>query len=608
MCGIVAIAGGASASRFLIDGLYRLEYRGYDSAGLALINKRGQITRVRAAGKVRALEAAFDAQGPVEAGVGIAHTRWATHGPPTQANAHPQTAGRVSVVHNGIIENDAELRARLCEDGAVFTSQTDTEVIAHLLDEALMAGQAPRDALAHTLSHLKGAFAFAAIIEGEPDLMLAARKGAPLLIARGENAVYLASDPIAVIGRASSAVYLEDGDQVVVTGCDVMVRDSQGRPVARAQKSLPISADQASKAGYAHFMAKEIHEQPQTLARTLAAYLDPGSRAVRNDPGLDMSNCDRLTIVGCGTAAYAGAFARYGFESLAGLPTDIDTASEYRYRSPAIAPSSLTLFISQSGETADTLEALRLARARGARTAALINAPHSTMAREADLFLPTHAGPEIGVASTKAFTSQLAALMCLQILAARQRGQISAHDEKQAVDDLMSAPGAVSEVCDREEEIAALAAHLSQAPLVVFLGRREGFPLALEGALKLKEISYIHAEGFPAGELKHGPLALIEPGVMCVVLAPDDELFEKTRSSIEQVRARGAGVIAITDEARSASLQGQCEGVFALAGASPRAKLLAQACVLQLIAYHVALVRGADIDQPRNLAKSVTVE
>lgn len=608
MCGIVATVGEASASRFLIEGLYRLEYRGYDSAGIALINAAGVVRRVRSSGKVAALEAAFDEQGPFDAGSGIAHTRWATHGPANEANAHPHTAGRVSVVHNGIIENHDVLRQGLEHQGAVFTSDTDTEVIAHILDRTIAAGDTPEGALRQALNQMTGAFAFAAIVEGEPGLLMAARKGAPLLIARGERSVFLASDPIAVAGRAKTLVYLADGDSAVVRGENVTVRDARGLIVARPTHIASDMAIGADRGGYAHFMAKEIHEQPHTLARTLSAYIDAPARKVRDDMGFDVANTERLSIVGCGTAAYAGATARYGFESLASLATDVDTASEFRYRSPALSASTTALFISQSGETADTLEALRLVRARGASAIALVNAPHSTMAREADLVLPTHAGPEIGVASTKAFTSQLAALFSLQILAARQRSMISQEDEALAVDDLMSAPGAVRAVCEREADIARLAPLLSAAPLVIFLGRREGYPLALEGALKLKEISYIHAEGFPAGELKHGPLALIEPGVMCIVLAPGDDLFDKTRASIEQVRARGAGVIAITDARGAPSLEGQCEAVFVLPDATLRARLLSQACVLQLLAYHVARLRGADIDQPRNLAKSVTVE
>ncbi|WP_022701169.1 glutamine--fructose-6-phosphate transaminase (isomerizing) [Oceanicaulis alexandrii] len=608
MCGIVATSGNPSADRFLIEGLYRLEYRGYDSAGIALINADGTVRRTRACGKVSALEEALDTQGRFASGVGIAHTRWATHGPASEKNAHPHTAGRVTVVHNGIIENDRELRHTLSNEGADFASDTDSEVIAHLLDRHITAGYSPEDALNETLEQLRGAFAFAAIIEGEPDLIIAARKGAPLLVATGDAGVYLASDPLAVIGYAASASYLVDGDRVIVRGRIVTVRSAEGVTVDRDPAPLPASASQVEKSGHAHFMAKEIHEQPVSLARTLTAYLHASARTVRTDICFEVGSAGRLAIVACGTAGYAGAVARYGFESLADLPSDVDTASEFRYRSPALTASTAALFISQSGETADTLEALRLVRARELPTMALINAPHSTMAREADLVLPTHAGPEIGVASTKAFTSQVAALFCLQILAARQRGTLTEEAEAEAVDDLMSAPATVSAVCEREAEIAAMAPLLSAAPLVVFLGRREGYPLALEGALKLKEISYIHAEGFPAGELKHGPLALIEPGVMCVILIPSDDLFDKTRASIEQVRARGSGVIAITDQQGAQSLKDQCEAVFTLPSATPRALLLAQACVLQLLAYHVARLRGADIDQPRNLAKSVTVE
>lgn len=606
MCGIIAVTGRPDAARVLIQGLERLEYRGYDSAGLSVTDGEGGIVRVRVAGKVGELKAAWNSR---EAGsCGIAHTRWATHGPATEANAHPHSAGRVHVVHNGIIENYRSLREAATRAGAKFQSQTDTEVIAWLYAAALEKSNDAVDAFQRTVRKLEGAYSLAVMVDGEDDLLLGARRGAPLLAGFDESAGYLASDPLALAGEAQSLIFLEDGEIAAVRPGRVEITDLAGRAVARPVQPAQLSPVLAEKGSYRHFMEKEIHEQPEVVARTLGAYVDQVENTVRARDGLDFSKASRLLIVGCGTAAYAGEVAEYWFERMARLPTEVDIASEFRYRDPAFLDGDIALFISQSGETADTLEAMRLCKAAGLTTVALVNTAHSTMAREADIVAPTLAGPEIGVASTKAFSCQLAALACLAVRAGIERGHLDGASVTDHVAQLMAIPGTMSEALRADGQIDQLARDLSRSEIVLYLGRDQYFPMALEGALKLKEISYIHAEGYAAGELKHGPIALVEEGVSVIVLAPSDALFAKTRSSIEQVRARGAHVLALTDEAGAKALEGLVQASILLPASRGAASLMSAAVAVQLIAYHVAVHKGTDVDQPRNLAKSVTVE
>ena len=606
MCGIVGVTGRLNAQDILIEGLKRLEYRGYDSAGISVISANGEVKRARAPGKVSNLIDAMTAD--VSGSIGIAHTRWATHGAPTQANAHPHQAGRVSLVHNGIIENYKSLREELIQAGRVFVSETDTEVVAHLLDQSLEQGFAPKEALVSVLDRLEGAFALAAVIEGEPELVLGARRGAPLIAALGDGAGFLASDIMAITGEAHSMIYLEEGDAVLVKPGGVEVFDASGLPADRPLVPAIKSVVLAEKGNYRHFMQKEIYEQPEVVGRTLSAYLDAVSGTVKPRDEIDFQAMSRLLIIGCGTASYAGQVAEYWFENIARLPVEIDLASEFRYRNPAFMDKDAALFISQSGETADTLEAMRMCKSAGLKTIALVNSPHSTMAREADLVVPTLAGAEIGVASTKAFTCQLSALASLAILAGVQRGHVDKDHERLLVEQLMSVPGLMASSLKIENQIDDLASELSHASIVLYLGRNEFFPMALEGALKLKEISYIHAEGYAAGELKHGPIALIEEGVSVVVIAPKDALFVKTKSSIQEVRARGARVIAITDEDGALELEGEASSIITLPNAKGLAAPLVSAVAVQLLAYYVAVHKGTDVDQPRNLAKSVTVE
>jgi glutamine---fructose-6-phosphate transaminase (isomerizing) len=606
MCGIIAVTGRPDAARVLIQGLERLEYRGYDSAGLSVTDGEGGIVRVRVAGKVNELKAAWNSR---EAGsCGIAHTRWATHGPATEANAHPHTAGRVHVVHNGIIENYRSLREAATKAGATFHSQTDTEVIAWLYAAALEESNDAVDAFQRTVRKLEGAYSLAVMVDGEDDLLLGARRGAPLLAGFDDTAGYLASDPLALAGEAQSLIFLEDGEIAAVRPGRVDITDLTGRAVTRPVQPAQLSPVLAEKGSYRHFMEKEIHEQPEVVARTLGAYVDQVENTIRARDGLDFSKASRLLVVGCGTAAYAGEVAEYWFERIARLPTEVDIASEFRYRDPAFLEGDVALFISQSGETADTLEAMRLCKAAGLITVALVNTAHSTMAREADIVAPTLAGPEIGVASTKAFSCQLAALACLAVRAGIERGHLDTASVTDHVAQLMAIPGTMSEALRADAQIDQLARDLSRSEIVLYLGRDQYFPMALEGALKLKEISYIHAEGYAAGELKHGPIALVEEGVSVIVLAPSDALFAKTRSSIEQVRARGAHVLALTDEAGAEALEGLVQASILLPAARGAANLMSAAVAVQLIAYHVAVHKGTDVDQPRNLAKSVTVE
>ncbi|WP_203293866.1 glutamine--fructose-6-phosphate transaminase (isomerizing) [Maricaulis parjimensis] len=607
MCGIVAGTGVKNVQTLLLEGLKRLEYRGYDSAGIALQGQDGRVHRWRAPGKVVGLEALLDPK--IAGSTGIAHTRWATHGVPNEANAHPHQAGRVTLVHNGIIENFKTLRAELVAAGRTFSSHTDTEVVAALFDHLIQSGRPLREAWLATLSRLDGAFALAAMVEGEPGVVFGARRGAPLVAASGAGAGFLASDIMAISGKAESVVYLDEGDIVFVRPDNIEIVSATGKPVERQLVAAPRSITMAEKGNHRHFMQKEIYEQPEVVGRTLAAYIDTEDGKVSARNGVDFAQINRLLIVGCGTASYAGQVAEYWFEKLAGLPVKVDIASEFRYRDPAFLTGDAALFISQSGETADTLEALRLCKKAGLQTIALVNSPHSSMAREADVVVPTLAGPEIGVASTKAFTCQLTALAALAVQAGVQRGQLDDAAEESRVADLMALPGLMNSALATESKIDSLASELAHASIVLYLGRNELFPMALEGALKLKEISYIHAEGYAAGELKHGPIALIEDGVDVVVIAPHDALFSKTRSSIQEVRARGANVIAITDEVGARELEGEVNTVLSLPAVNGAMTApIISAVAVQLLAYYIAVHKGTDVDQPRNLAKSVTVE
>ena len=528
MCGIIGIVGVSPVSPRLIESLKRLEYRGYDSAGVAGILD-GCVDRRRAKGKIRDLEAVLDDE-PLIASVGIGHTRWATHGAPSERNAHPQKAGRVTLAHNGIIENFAEIKAELIDCGRVFESETDTEVIAQLIDHGIAAGLTPVQALKSALDRLTGAFALAILIEGEDNLIMGARRGSPLVVGHGEGEMFLGSDALAVGPFTNKVTYLEEGDFVAINHHRAEIFNSEGLAVERPMRIVSSASAMVEKGNYRHFMEKEIHDQPDACQHTLSAYIDPITRRVTS-PGIDFAAVERLQIIACGTASYAGMIARYVFERLAGLPTDVEISSEFRYREPALWPGALALAISQSGETADTLAALRWCKLRGISTAALVNMHESTMARDADVLLPTHAGPEIGVASTKAFTSQVAALSALAVAAARQRGRIDDVEAARLADLLLEAPRLMAEAIGDEEAIHTVAIDIAKARDVLYLGRGPMYPLALEGALKLKEISYIHAEGYAAGELKHGPIALVDEATPVIVIAPSDPLFEKTRSN-----------------------------------------------------------------------------
>jgi glucosamine--fructose-6-phosphate aminotransferase (isomerizing) len=605
MCGIIGIVGKTSVSDRLIESLRRLEYRGYDSAGVAGV-VGGQVERRRAKGKIKALEEVLATE-PLTATVGIGHTRWATHGAPLVRNAHPHTAGRVTLVHNGIIENFAELKADLEAAGRTFESDTDTEVIAHLIDSRLVAGDEPLAALKTTLDRLTGAFALAVLIQGEDRLILGARRGSPLVVGEGQGEMFLGSDALAVGPFTNRVIYLEEGDYVAIDDTSARVFDAEGHPVTRPVKIVSAATALVEKGNHRHFMVKEIYEQPDSCQHTLTAYVDPVTGRARAPGGVDFAKVERLQIIACGTAFYAGLIARYLFERLAGLPCDVEIASEFRYREPAVTPGTLAIAVSQSGETADTLAALRWCQAKGLATGAIVNAHESTMAREAGVLWPTHAGPEIGVASTKAFTSQVTALTALAVAAAAARGRIDEAEERRLVRVLLEAPRLVGESLEVEATVQALAPKIARARDVLYLGRGTMCPLAYEGALKLKEISYIHAEGYAAGELKHGPIALVDEETPIIIIAPSDSLFEKTLSNMSEVVARGGKVILITD---AAGARHAPEGADVIVGPTcdPLIAPLVFAAPIQLLAYHVAVQKGADVDQPRNLAKSVTVE
>jgi len=607
MCGIIGILGTGDVAQRLLDGLKRLEYRGYDSAGIATVHD-DMIDRRRAAGKLANLAARL-ADDPLPGHTGIAHTRWATHGGPTEDNAHPHIVGDVSVVHNGIIENFKPLRDELIAEGRTFLSQTDTEVVAHLIDRALKTGLAPRAAVAAVLPRLHGAFALAVLFRSDPDLLIAARLGAPLTVGYGDGENYLGSDAHALAPLTRRIAYLDEGDWAAVSRGGIEIYDRTNARVERAIVDSGETVEVIDKGNYPHFMLKEIYEQPVVVAQTLRSYLQRlEERVTLPIPDFDLGAIKRLTIVACGTSFYAGMVAKYWFEQFARIAVDLDVASEFRYRAPVMEPGGLALFISQSGETADTLAALQHARSEGQKIAVVVNVPTSTMAREADLLLPTHAGPEIGVASTKAFTCQLAVLAALAANFARARGRLTAEDERLIVGHLAEAPASMNAALAYDDAIAEVAKIVAPARDVLYLGRGTDFPLALEGALKLKEISYIHAEGYAAGEMKHGPIALIDDLVPVIVIAPSGPLFDKTVSNMQEVRARGGKVILISDAEGIAAAGDGCVATITMPHVHPLIAPLVYAVPVQLLAYHVAVIKGTDVDQPRNLAKSVTVE
>jgi glucosamine--fructose-6-phosphate aminotransferase (isomerizing) len=608
MCGIVGILGNEPVAGQLVDALKRLEYRGYDSAGVATL-EGGKLVSRRAKGKLRALEAKLEKE-PLKGTSGIGHTRWATHGKPTEGNAHPHLTDRVAVVHNGIIENFRELRARLANNGTTFNSDTDTEIVAHLVTEHLKSGQKPVEAVAATLKELRGAFALAFLFAGENDLMIGARKGSPLAVGYGDGEMYLGSDAIALAPFTDSVAYLEEGDWAVLTRKSAVIRNARDEVVERPIIKSNASAMLVDKGNFKHFMAKEIHEQPEVVGHTLAHYIDMTTEevALPGELPFKWSDLKRLSISACGTAFYAGLVAKYWFERFAKLPVEIDIASEFRYREAPLEAGDLAIFISQSGETADTLASLRYAKEHKLFALSVVNVPTSTIARESDAVMPTLAGPEIGVASTKAFTCQLSVLACLAIAAGRARGVLSETDEQKLVHALVETPRLMTHALALEPQIEKLAHDLTKVRDVLYLGRGTSFPIALEGALKLKEISYIHAEGYAAGELKHGPIALIDETMPVIVIAPHDRVFEKTVSNMEEVAARGGKIILITDPTGAQNAGTELMGTLTLPEMAATVTPLVYAIPVQLIAYHTAVALGTDVDQPRNLAKSVTVE
>jgi len=614
VCGIVGILGKAPVAGQLVDALKRLEYRGYDSAGVATL-ERGALTRRRAEGKLRNLETRL-ANEPLSGTIGIGHTRWATHGKPTESNAHPHATDRLAVVHNGIIENFRELRQELEKKGAKFGSETDTEVVAHLVTDEMNKGRTPVEAVRAALPRLRGAFALAFLFAGEENLLIGARKGSPLAVGHGDGEMFLGSDAIALAPFTDAISYLDDGDFAVVTRKGVEVRDSNGRAVERPVIKSSASAMLVDKGNHRHFMAKEIHEQPEVVGHTLAHYLDMNNERVVLPMALpfDFRKIERVAISACGTAYYAGLIAKYWFERFARLPVEIDVASEFRYREAPFQPGNLAVFVSQSGETADTLATLRYAREQKQHVLSIVNVPTSTIARESDAVMPTLAGPEIGVASTKAFTCQLAALLCLAVAAGRARGVLTEDDERNIVRAMIEVPRHIAEALQLEPKIEVLARDLAKCSDVLYLGRGTAYPIALEGALKLKEISYIHAEGYAAGELKHGPIALIDETMPVVVVAPFDKsnrregVFEKTVSNMQEVAARGGKIILITDPKGAAEASALSLTTLVLPDMATIVTPIVYAIPVQLIAYHTAVIMGTDVDQPRNLAKSVTVE
>ena len=607
MCGIIGIVSDSAVADRLVDGLKRMEYRGYDSAGICTIHDDALVRR-RARGKLANLVAEL-ADNPAPGTIGIAHTRWATHGAPTENNAHPHATGEVALVHNGIIENFKPLRDGLVERGRVLESETDSEVVAHLISEQVEAGAAPEDAVKAVLPTLRGAFALAIAFRAYPDLLIGARLGSPLVLGYGESEMFLGSDALALAPLTQRIAYLDEGDWVVVRRGEAQIYDEENAPVSREITHSGASAAAVEKGNYRHYMLKEIYEQPTVVAQTLGSYIHQAeARVALPQFDFDLSAIRRVTIVACGTSYYAGLVAKYWFEHFARVPVDIDVASEFRYRDPVLEEGGLALFISQSGETADTLAALRHCKQHGQTIAVVVNVPTSSMAREADLLLPTHAGPEIGVASTKAFTCQLAVLAALAANMAVRKGRMDRAEEQDIVRHLLEVPAALNAALDHDDDIAAIAPLIAPARDVLYLGRGQDYPLALEGALKLKEISYIHAEGYASGEMKHGPIALIDEHVPVVVIAPSGPLFEKTVSNMQEVRARGGQIVLISDREGLAEAGDGCLATIEMPAVHPLIAPLVYAVPVQLLAYHVAVVKGTDVDQPRNLAKSVTVE
>ncbi len=607
MCGIIGIVSDAPVADRLVDGLKRMEYRGYDSAGLCTIDN-GTLDRRRAEGKLANLVKVL-ADRPLPGNVGIAHTRWATHGAPTTTNAHPHATAELALVHNGIIENYKALRDELNGENRVYESETDTEVVAHLVSSRIEKRLTPQEAVAEVLPKLRGAFSLAITFRQYPDLLIGARLGSPLVVGYGDGEMYLGSDALALAHLTQQISYLEEGDWVIITHDGAQIFDAQNNPVEREVRHSGASAAAVEKGNFHHFMQKEIFEQPTAVAQTLSSYLRRSDNTVALPQfDFDLSAIKRLTIVACGTSFYAALVAKYWFEHFARVPVDVDVASEFRYRDPVLQEGGLALFISQSGETADTLAALRHCKAAGQTIGVVVNVPTSTMAREADLLLPTHAGPEIGVASTKAFTCQLAVLAALAAHMAVKKGRMSREEEQGVVRHLLEVPAALNAALAHDEDIAAMAHMIAPTRDVLYIGRGQDYPIAMEGALKLKEISYIHAEGYAAGELKHGPIALIDDEVPVIVIAPSGPLFEKTVSNMEEVRARGGKVVLISDAAGLAEAGEGCMATIEMPEVHPLIAPLVYAVPVQLLAYHTACVKGTDVDQPRNLAKSVTVE
>jgi glucosamine--fructose-6-phosphate aminotransferase (isomerizing) len=607
MCGIVGVIGKQPAAELIVDALRRLEYRGYDSAGVAtLVN--GHIDRRRAEGKLGNLIAILDRL-PLSGTTGIGHTRWATHGAPTENNAHPHGTARVSVVHNGIIENHAELRAELEAAGQEFSTETDTETVAQLVDLHLQRGMTPAEAAGATFRRLEGAYALAMIFAGHPELMIGAQHGAPLAVGFGEDEMFLGSDALALAPLTRRIAYLHDGDWTLVDRQGAKFFDVSGAEIQREVRLTRLTGAAIGKGNFRHFMEKELHEHPQVIGDTLHRMVNPATRAVAL-PALpfDFASVPRITVSACGSAFYAGLVGRWWFEAMARIPTDGDVASEFRYRTPPLPAGGLGLLVSQSGETADTLAALRYMREQGQQVLSILNVPESSMARESDAVLETVAGPEIGVASTKAFTAQLSVLACLALAAGRARGTITAAKEAAMTDALLEVPSRAAELLENDAAIQAVAHRVAAARDVLYLGRGNCFPIALEGALKLKEISYIHAEGYAAGEMKHGPIALIDAAVPVIAIAPSGPLFEKTASNLQEAAARGGQIIVFSDAAGVAKLRGIAVETVTLPAVDPFVAPILYAIPVQLLAYHVAVLKGTDVDQPRNLAKSVTVE
>jgi len=607
MCGLIGIIAKDTVAAGLLEGLRRLEYRGYDSAGIAtLVN--GRIECRRAEGKLVNLARRLDRE-PVQGVIGIGHTRWATHGLPTETNAHPIATDRVAVVHNGIIENFQALRRELSALGYSFRTETDTEAVAILATHFLAQGLSPPDAVAKTLARLDGAFALAFLFAGEHDLLIGARRGSPLAIGYGDGEMFLGSDALALAPLTRRITYLEEGDWAVVTSRWVKIFDTANREVSRPIREAAASGALIGKGNYRHFMLKEIFEQPAVIGDTLNSLINPATRTVHlPELPFALRELERVTMIACGTAYHACVVAKYWLERIARIAVEVDIASEFRYRAPAMPRGGASIFVSQSGETADTLAALRYAKAQGQQIIAIVNQPESSIAREADVVLPTLAGPEIGVASTKAFTTQLVVLACFTVALARARGAVPSAREAELAGFLTEVPSRASEVLNHDERIREIAVEIAEARDVLYLGRGSAFPLALEGALKLKEISYIHAEGYAAGEMKHGPIALIDEAVPVIVLAPHDDLFEKTLGNVEEVMARGGRVVMISDAAGVARLADRVAFGIGVPSCDPFVAPLLYAIPIQLLAYHVAVLKGTDVDQPRNLAKSVTVE